>query len=73
MRIRTSIDGVRVRSLTIRRRGIGADARASRDYRLQVAGNLLTRFWLETREVDPLPAAATSVFSGMGRVLPQGS
>ena len=50
-----------------------SDLRASRDYRLQVAGNLLTRFWLETREVDPLPAAATSVFSGMGRVLPQGS
>ncbi|HOI04076.1 MAG TPA: hypothetical protein PLJ48_07995 [Dermatophilaceae bacterium] len=37
-------------------------ARASADYRLQVAGNLLQRFWLETRAVDPLPAQATRVW-----------
>ncbi len=29
--------------------------RASAGYRLQVAQNLLRRFWLETRTVDPLP------------------
>lgn len=39
------------------------DARASAAYRLQVAGNLLRRFWLETRPHDPLPAAALSVWS----------
>jgi xanthine dehydrogenase small subunit len=39
------------------------DMRASAAYRLQVAQNLLQRFWLETRAEDPLPASATSVFS----------
>jgi xanthine dehydrogenase small subunit len=39
-----------------------SDLRASADYRLQVAGNLLQRFWLETRAVDPLPAQATRVW-----------
>ncbi len=41
------------------------DMRASADYRLQVARNLLQRFWLETRAADPLPASALSVWSVM--------
>ena len=40
-----------------------SDMRASAAYRLQVAQNLLQRFWLETRAENPLPASATSVFS----------
>ena len=40
-----------------------SDMRASAGYRLQVAQNLLRRFWLETRAVDPLEASATSVFA----------
>ncbi len=40
-----------------------SDMRASAAYRLQVAQNLLQRFWLETRAENPLPPAATSVFS----------
>jgi xanthine dehydrogenase small subunit len=40
-----------------------SDMRASRGYRLQVAQNLLRRFWLETRPVDPLPEVATSVWA----------
>ena len=42
-----------------------SDMRASADYRLQVAQNLLQRFWLETRAQDPLGSAATSVWSVM--------
>jgi xanthine dehydrogenase small subunit len=42
-----------------------SDMRASAGYRLQVAQNLLQRFWLETRADDPLPPQATSVFSVM--------
>ena len=42
--------------------------RASAAYRLQVAQNLLQRFWLETRPSAPLPAAATSVWSAMPHV-----
>jgi xanthine dehydrogenase small subunit len=42
-----------------------SDMRASSAYRLQVAQNLLQRFWLETRVEDPLPSSATSVFSVM--------
>ncbi|MBC7956905.1 MAG: xanthine dehydrogenase small subunit, partial [Cytophagales bacterium] len=42
-----------------------SDMRASSAYRLQVAQNLLQRFWLETRAHDALPADATSVWSGM--------
>ncbi len=38
------------------------DMRASAAYRLQVAQNLLVRFWLETRPTDPLPEAALSVW-----------
>jgi len=41
------------------------DMRASADYRLQVAQNLLQRLWLETRPNDPLPVEATSVWSVM--------
>ena len=41
------------------------DMRASADYRLQVAQNLLQRLWLETRAEDPLPVEATSVWSVM--------
>ena len=42
-----------------------SDMRASAAYRLQVAQNLLQRFWLETRSVNPLPSSATSVWSVM--------
>ncbi len=42
-----------------------SDMRASAAYRLQVAQNLLQRFWLETRAENPLPTASTSVFSVM--------
>lgn len=38
------------------------DLRASRDYRLRAAGNLLRRLWLETRADAPLAPAATSVW-----------
>jgi len=41
------------------------DMRASADYRLLVARNLLQRFWLETRTDHPLPASALSVWSVM--------
>ncbi|HET7793566.1 MAG TPA: xanthine dehydrogenase small subunit [Rhizobacter sp.] len=41
------------------------DMRASAAYRLQVAQNLLQRFWLETRPQDALPAQATSVWGTM--------
>ncbi|MCA0243007.1 MAG: xanthine dehydrogenase small subunit [Proteobacteria bacterium] len=40
-----------------------SDLRASAGYRLQVAGNLLRRFWLETRRDAPLPAAAVTVWA----------
>jgi xanthine dehydrogenase small subunit len=42
-----------------------SDMRASSAYRLQVAQNLLQRFWLETRAENPLPSTATSVWSVM--------
>ena len=38
------------------------DMRAGAAYRLQVAQNLLRRFWLETRPHDALPASAVSVW-----------
>jgi len=38
------------------------DLRAGSGYRTQVAGNLLRRFWLETRGTDALPAHAASVW-----------
>ena len=42
-----------------------SDMRASADYRLQVAQNLLRRFWLETRPDAPLPAASLSVWQAV--------
>ena len=39
-----------------------SDMRASAAYRCRMAGNLLRRFWLETRGTDPLPASALSVW-----------
>jgi xanthine dehydrogenase small subunit len=42
-----------------------SDMRASAAYRLQVAQNLLQRFWLETRSVGALAPARTSVWSVM--------
>jgi xanthine dehydrogenase small subunit len=38
------------------------DMRAGGAYRMQTARNLVQRFFLETRPVDPLPTAAVSVF-----------
>ncbi|MDR3451501.1 MAG: xanthine dehydrogenase small subunit [Rhodoferax sp.] len=49
-----------------------SDMRASAEYRLQVAQNLLRRFWLETRSSDPLPASATSVFSVLPHITSDG-
>jgi xanthine dehydrogenase small subunit len=42
-----------------------SDMRASAAYRMQVAQNLLQRFWLETRGNDALPTAATGVWQVM--------
>jgi len=39
------------------------DLRASAGYRMQVAQNLLRRFWLQTRSADPLPESAVSVWA----------
>ncbi len=39
------------------------DLRATAAYRMQVAQNLLERFYLETRPGNPLPAASVSVFA----------
>ena len=38
------------------------DLRAGAAYRTKAAANLLWRMWLQTRLVDPLPAAATEVW-----------
>jgi xanthine dehydrogenase small subunit len=46
------------------------DMRASAGYRLQVAKNLLRRFWLETRQDAPLSEQETSVWSAMPHVAP---
>ncbi|MEO5844281.1 MAG: xanthine dehydrogenase small subunit, partial [Caldimonas sp.] len=46
------------------------DMRASAVYRMQVAQNLLKRFWLETRRDAPLAASTSSVWSTMAHVLP---
>jgi xanthine dehydrogenase small subunit len=40
-----------------------SDMRASSGYRMQVAQNLLRRFWLETRPDAPLPESAVSVWT----------
>ena len=42
-----------------------SDMRASADYRLLVAQNLIQRLWLETRAEDPLSLEETSVWSVM--------
>ena len=42
-----------------------SDARASSSYRLRAAQNLLRRFWLETRPVDPLRASAVNAFASV--------
>ncbi|WPH19320.1 xanthine dehydrogenase small subunit [Variovorax paradoxus] len=42
-----------------------SDMRASADYRLQVAQNLIQRLWLETRTEDALSLEETSVWSVM--------
>ncbi len=47
-----------------------SDMRASAAYRMQVAQNLLQRFWLETRADQPLPTTLTSVFSALPHALP---
>jgi xanthine dehydrogenase small subunit len=39
------------------------DMRATAAYRMQVAQNLLERFYLETRSDNPLPVASVSVFA----------
>ena len=39
-----------------------SDMRASAHYRLQVAQNLLRRFWLESRAHNPLPPSAVNVW-----------
>jgi xanthine dehydrogenase small subunit len=46
-----------------------SDMRASADYRLQVAQNLIQRLWLETRTECALPQEATSVWSVMPHVV----
>ena len=43
------------------------DLRASAGYRLRAAGNLLRRFWLETRTEAPLAPAQTSVWARVRR------
>ena len=40
-----------------------SDMRASAAYRMQVAQNLLRRFWLETRPVDPLAESEVNVWA----------
>ena len=47
-----------------------SDMRASAAYRMQVAQNLLQRFWLETRTEQPLAPEFTSVFSTLPHALP---
>ncbi|HYD79119.1 MAG TPA: xanthine dehydrogenase small subunit [Paucimonas sp.] len=39
------------------------DMRASSEYRMKTAQNLLRRFWLETRPEAPLPATAVNAFA----------
>lgn len=46
-----------------------SDMRASADYRLQVAQNLIQRLWLETRTEDALSIEETSVWSVMPHAL----
>ena len=46
------------------------DMRASAAYRMQVAQNLIRRFWLETRPSAPLAASESSVWGTMAHVVP---
>ena len=48
-----------------------SDMRASAEYRLKVAQNLLQRLWLETRADQPVSSEATSVWSVMPHVISQ--
>jgi xanthine dehydrogenase small subunit len=43
------------------------DLRASKDYRLRVARNLLLRFWMETRPEAPLPSTQTNIWAALRR------
>jgi len=47
-----------------------SDMRASAAYRLQVAQNLLRRFWLETRSDAPLGSGEVNVWSGLREPAP---
>jgi xanthine dehydrogenase small subunit len=40
-----------------------SDMRASGEYRMKTAQNLLRRFWFETRFENPLPAEALNAFA----------
>jgi xanthine dehydrogenase small subunit len=40
-----------------------SDMRASSDYRMKAAQNLLRRFWFETRQDAPLAPAAVNAFA----------
>jgi xanthine dehydrogenase small subunit len=40
-----------------------SDARASASYRLQVAQNLIQRFWMETRSDSPLNESQVNVWA----------
>ena len=42
-----------------------SDMRASAQYRMNVAKNLLQRFYLETRAEKPLPIEALNVYAGV--------
>jgi xanthine dehydrogenase small subunit len=48
------------------------DMRASADYRRRVAQNLLRRFWLETREEEPMVTETVNVWSTVAR-MPSGT
>jgi xanthine dehydrogenase small subunit len=41
------------------------DMRASSDYRMKIAQNLLHRFWLESRPDAPLPKQAVNAFTNV--------
>jgi xanthine dehydrogenase small subunit len=42
-----------------------SDMRASSNYRMKTAQNLLRRFWLETRSEDPLPPTSVNAFAAL--------
>ncbi len=69
-----TIDAVRVAQAALARDFKPlSDMRASAAYRLQVAQNLLHRFWLETRPHDPLPAQALNVWASRADALAGGA